>query len=216
MPPWRPARRHDLGTAVNLRQSLVRQTTAQSAFQRLVFAVDERNTSRLALPLVAAYARAWSADLHLLHIEAREPGPASTKAGGALVTGMVKALKQVGVPASGQVHLVDGDSVGAAIARVARHLEADLVVVGSRGRTGLEALLPIGVSHAVAAGLTMPVLVARITPGQRPRPVRVMVAIDASPAADMALADAIRLSRATNAAVRVLHVEASADAPSAP
>jgi nucleotide-binding universal stress UspA family protein len=192
-----------------------RPMTTESVFRRLLFAVDESDASRLALPLVAGYARAWSADLHLLHVRAATAGPASTRAG-AVVADMAAALERAGVAASGQVHIAERESVGAAIAGQARRLGADLVVVGSHGRTGLDALWPIGVSHVVAAELATPVLVARIAPGQRPRPVRVLVGIDASPAADLALADAIRVARPTGAAVRVLHVQEPAAGPSAP
>lgn len=71
----------------------------------------------------------------------------------------------------------------------------------------MDALFTRGVSHEVAAGLSVPVLMVRVAPGQRPRPVRVMVAIDASSTAELALADAVRAARPTDAAVRVLHVE---------
>lgn len=125
----------------------------------------------------------------------------------ALLHDLVSALARTGVPTSGQVHVVDGEPVGAVIARMCRHVEADLVGVGSHGRSGIAALTPVGTSHVVAAELTGPVLVTRVTPGQRSRPVRVMVAIDASPAAETALVDAIRVARPTGAAVRVVHVQ---------
>ncbi|HSR22060.1 MAG TPA: universal stress protein [Candidatus Eisenbacteria bacterium] len=188
--------------------------STDSPFRRLLFAVDGSETSRLALPLVAAYASAWGADLHLLHVHPAAAGPASDDVAGALLSDMVRALERVGIAASGQVHIVDREPVGPVIARLSRHLEADLVVVGSHGRTGLEALLPAGVSHVVAADLATPVLVARAAPGQRPRPGRVLVAIDASPAAELALADAVRVARPTDAAVRVVHVQEPAGARS--
>jgi nucleotide-binding universal stress UspA family protein len=182
--------------------------TDDSPFRRLLFAVDETEPSRRAFPLVAAYARAWRADVHLVHVQLPEDGPASTRASEALVGDMVDALTGVGIAGSGQVHSVGGeDTVGTVIARLARHVAADLVVVGSRGRTGVDALDPIGISHLVAAELTTPVLVARCAPGQRARPARVMVAIDGSAAADLALSDAIRVAAPTDAIVRVLHVQ---------
>lgn len=178
-----------------------------SPFRRLLFAVDETEASRRAFPLVAAYARAWRADVHLVHVQPLEEGP-STRASGALIGDMVQALAQVGVAGGGQVHSVGReDAVGTVVARLARHMEADLVVVGSRGRTGMEALSPVGVSHLAASELTTPVLVVRCAPGQRPRPARVMVAIDGSAAADLALSDAVRVAAPTGAAVRVLHVQ---------
>ena len=176
-------------------------------FRRLLFAVDETDASRRSLPLVAGYARAWGADLHLLHVQPAEPGGAAARSAGALVGDMVEALQRLGLDASGEVHVANDDPVGASIAKLARRVEADLVVVGSRGRAGIEALTPAGVSHAVAAELSTPVLVARVAPGQRPRPVRVVAAIDRTPAADLVLAGAIRVARPTDAAVRVLHVQ---------
>jgi nucleotide-binding universal stress UspA family protein len=185
--------------------------TTESAFRKLLFAVDETDASRLALPLVAAYARAWRSRLHLLHVHAAEVGRASTRTTAAFVGDMVAALEGVGIPTSAQVHVADHDEVGAVVARLSRRMEADLVVVGSRGRHGVDALSPIGVSHVVAAQIATPVLIARPAPGQRPRPGRVLVAVDRSPAAELALEDTIRVARPTDAAVRVLHVQEPPD-----
>jgi nucleotide-binding universal stress UspA family protein len=177
----------------------------------MLFAVDETEPSRAALPLVATFARGWGADLHVLHVHARDGEPARTEAA-ALVTEMVDALSGWGIAAGGQVHIVRrGDPVGAVIARVARMQEADVVAVGSHGRTGLQALLEPSVSHRVATELSVPVLVVRVAPGLRADLQRVLVAIDASPGGELALADAVRAARPVRAIVRVIHVQEPAE-----
>jgi hypothetical protein len=49
--------------------------TTESPFRRLLFAVDDSGASRVATPLVAGYARAWGADLHVLHVRRRARPP---------------------------------------------------------------------------------------------------------------------------------------------
>lgn len=186
--------------------------TTRSGFQRILFAVDETDATRVAVPLVAALARCWAADLHLLHVRM---SPTETAADAeALVTGLVDALDEYGIAAGCQVRVIHEESVGAAIARAARRQEADLVVVGSHGRTGLGALFEKSTSHAAAAELSMPVLVARVSPGLHPRPLRVLAAIDTFPTAKLALTDAVRVARPTSATVRVLHVQDPGDGAS--
>jgi hypothetical protein len=116
---------------------------------------------------------------------------------------MIGAAGRLDVAATGQVLVLGEGTVEAAVAGVARQRESDLVAIGSLEQTALAAILTRTTGHRVASELAASVLVARISPGLRAQPVRIVVAIDASSVADLAVNDAIRAARPTDAAVRV-------------
>ncbi len=80
---------------------------------------------------------------------------------------------------------------GDAADEILAHIELerpDLVLVGSRGRSGLAELLLGSVSHQVAASAEQPVLVARQPRTDSGRmPARLLVLVDGSPAAEVAI-----------------------------
>jgi nucleotide-binding universal stress UspA family protein len=174
-------------------------------FRSVLFAVDGAEESAHAAPLVARYARDWQARLHLLHVHRLDQAGAARDRD-TFVGGMVEAMCDQGVRATGEVRLAGEGDVAATVAHVARLQEVDLVAVGSHGRGGVAGLLLPSVSRDVASGLNTPVLIARVTPGARARSRRLLLAIDASEGADRAVADAIRFARPTGMAVRVVHV----------
>jgi len=175
-------------------------------YQRILFAVDGGAASRDAIPVVAAYARAWGAAVGVFHVRGIDRrGPDAE--GEDLVESFVDAFSKAGVMAGGAVDLVRGENVADAIARVATRDEADLVAVGSRGRSDLGAMFLGSVSHRVALYLDLPVLVVRLAPGAEADVKRVLVAVDGSPASDEAVASATEVARATGAEVHVLHVQ---------
>lgn len=92
---------------------------------------------------------------------------------------------------------VAGGHPDAALSVMARSLEADLLCVGSHGRTGFERLLLGSVAERTTRRATCDVLVAR---GLDPwgGDVRVLVPTDFSSAADRALDLALRLARPAN------------------
>lgn len=101
-----------------------------------------------------------------------------------------------------QQRLVDGFA-DTAIPRAARELGADLVAVGSHGRTGLRRLLLGSVAERVVRLSSSSVLVAR-EPTPHPGYHRVLVPVDFSRAAELALASA-RMLAAPGATVEVMH-----------
>jgi nucleotide-binding universal stress UspA family protein len=91
------------------------------------------------------------------------------------------------------------------IVRAAQTLGADLVCVGTHGRTGLPRLLYGSVAQHVVVHSPVPVLTVR--QDDRPARVRCILApTDFSPAADAALPWADLLARAFNARLVLLHV----------
>ncbi len=113
---------------------------------------------------------------------------------------------QAGLKARGltaDIQLLLG-SAPAILAEAAAQLEADLIVMGSRGLTGFRRFLLGSVAERVVRTAQCPVLIAR--PGERADGGyrRVLVATDFSPGADRALA-AARLLGAPDAQIDLLH-----------
>jgi nucleotide-binding universal stress UspA family protein len=97
--------------------------------------------------------------------------------------------------------IVDNGSPDAAIVRTADEVGATLVVVSSRGATGLDRLLLGSVAERVVRYAHCPVLVAR----PQEKTGRILVATDFSEAADTAVAVAGEEARARGAKVTLLH-----------
>jgi nucleotide-binding universal stress UspA family protein len=175
-------------------------------YSRILFAVDDDDSLAGATPVVAAYARRWRSGIHVLHVHRIDPD-VSSRPGRDLVDQLVKELLSEGVSADGEVLLVQAaENVAGAVARIARREAADLVAIGSRGRTDLGALFLGSVSHAVARGLDVPVLVLRAGCPSAAEPGPVLVAVDGSSASDRALAEAGEVAESFGASVVVLHV----------
>jgi nucleotide-binding universal stress UspA family protein len=175
-------------------------------FQKILFAVGHDAATDAAVPVVGAYARQLEADLHVLHVH--RPGEdATSERVRTMLKRIVERLEALGVHASGEARLSRrAADVPSIIKRAAVDTGADLVVIGSRGRSDLGGLFLGSVSHRVAKGLDLAVLVIRTTPGLYAPPRRVLVATDGSAASDLAVAEAGELSRRTGAALKVLHV----------
>jgi nucleotide-binding universal stress UspA family protein len=84
--------------------------------------------------------------------------------------------------------------------------DAQMLVVGTRGRGGFAGLLLGSVSHQVLAHAPCPVCVVPGGPSTRPAVQRVVVGIDGSPGADAALDWAIAEARLRHAELDVFHV----------
>ena len=93
-----------------------------------------------------------------------------------------------------------------AIRRAARRRRADLVVVGTHGRTGLARVFLGSVAARVLATAPCPVLSVRRDPG-RSYARRLLFATDFSEASRPAWRQALLLARAGGARLRIVHVE---------
>jgi nucleotide-binding universal stress UspA family protein len=177
-----------------------------SMYSRILFAVDDDEALAAAVPVVAAYARRWGAAVRVLHVHRMDssgPGAPCRQ----LVRSVVERLQGQGVRAEGDVRLLHrGESVGSFVARTATNAEADLVAIGSRGRSDLGGLFLGSVSHAVSSGLAAPVLVVRAGSAGAAEPRTVLVAVDGSTASDEAAAEAAEVAASFGAGVHVLHV----------
>jgi nucleotide-binding universal stress UspA family protein len=175
-------------------------------YSRILFAVDDDEALAGAVPVVAAYARKWSAEVSVVHVHRIDPS-AANGAGRELVEAVVDRLRSDGVRAEGEIRLVDhGDRIGPAIASVATREGADLVAIGSRGRSDLGALFLGSVSHDASGGLQLPVLVLRAACTAPAEPSKVLVGVDGTAASDEAVTEAVEIAASFGATVVVVHV----------
>jgi nucleotide-binding universal stress UspA family protein len=127
------------------------------SFRRIVFATDFSPAVREAEALARALARQARATLHLVHVLplASPPGEAAQRLAtieGALGPGL-----------QGVTALLFG-SAARAIVTYARDQGADLIVVGTHGRTGVSRVLMGSVAEAVARLAPCPVLTVPAPP----------------------------------------------------
>lgn len=185
-------------------------------YRRMLFAAAEDEASRGALPFVVAWALLWSASVRVLHVH-RVGRDAAARANGRVVKGAVNELLAAGIAADGEVRLArGGENVADVIVRAAIGAEADLVVVGSRGRSDLGGLFLGSVSHRVAAGLQVPVLVLRASPEAAVPPRRILAAVGGPERSEEAVAEAGGIAGRVGGEVLVLHVREGIAAAGSP
>lgn len=125
--------------------------------RRIVVGVDGSRTSGAALRWATEEARAWSAELVLLHVVAHPTARLWREQGehtGEQVMELAQRIRDQGVSAA--AHVVTGDPAGALLARSAN---ADLLVVGGQGLDNHRGLLLGGVAQECARRARCPVVV---------------------------------------------------------
>ncbi len=190
-------------------------------FQRILVPLDGSRRAEQALPLAARIARASGSTLVLM--QAAWLPPLAT---GALEPAFISpdlfardradiavylarlALSEELKDLPTEREIADGEPA-LAILRAAQRHHADLIVMGSHGRTGLARVLLGSVAGRVAHESRVPVLMVRAatadpekSPHEQPQaehPVQVLVALDGSKQAETALSPAANLSVALSA-----------------
>ena len=153
-------------------------------YGRILFAVEDDEALPAAIGAVAVYAGFWHAQVRVLHAHRIDPASHSGLSNG-LVDAVVERLRAHGLEAEGETQSVKtDDEIPRVVAAVTARIQPDLVVVGYRGRSGVAGLLLGSVSHRIAAGLDVPVLVIRASHTALRAPRKVLVAVDESPASD--------------------------------
>jgi nucleotide-binding universal stress UspA family protein len=131
---------------------------------RILFPTDFSHTGDAALAMATALARDTGATLIIVHVEE----PPIAYGGGEMYYGMPEpALEEIErmlrevKPQDPEVkfehRLISGDP-STAICRLAEEINADLIVMGTHGRTGLSRLLMGSVAEAVVRRAPCPVL----------------------------------------------------------
>lgn len=143
--------------------------------KHIVVASDLSESSHSALETAAFFARTHGATLELLHVFDPSPYvPVALPASGSQLMAQaakemrdtaeksLEELAQVALPGLDvKVVCVRREDAGAAIAEHAKAARADLVIVGSHGRTGLKRVLLGSVAERVVRLAPCPVLVVR-------------------------------------------------------
>lgn len=145
-------------------------------FNRILLATDGSAASESAARVAVALAREHGAALTAVYVVDPYPylGIGATNPMGlhaylstarehaAAAHAKVQAMcKDPGRPVDLRLRLVEDKTAAQGILAAARETDADLVVVGSHGRTGLDSLLLGSVAAKVSALAPVPVLVAR-------------------------------------------------------
>jgi nucleotide-binding universal stress UspA family protein len=144
------------------------------AVRTILHPTDFSERSQYALALACALARDYGARLIIVHVVRLPvvaygegivpPNPEVLRAAAQ------KELDQLLVPVRAERRLEEGDVVGE-ILRVAREVHADLMVLGTHGRTGLRRLLMGSVAEQVVRKAACPVLTVKAPfPETAPQP----------------------------------------------
>jgi nucleotide-binding universal stress UspA family protein len=130
-----------------------------------------------------------------------------------LVDDVVKELIASGVEAKGEVRSSKRGEVDREILASATRIGADLIMLGSRARSGLTGLLFGSVSREIVRSASCPVVIVPTGAMTKVSPKRIVLAIDSRGDANWAVALTIELARAFKAAVEVVCLGGSARPP---
>jgi nucleotide-binding universal stress UspA family protein len=136
-------------------------------FERILLAVNRSASSQRAADAAADIAEKYGAEVVVLHVRERQ----ITRFGGydveqqdgaaEFVEELVRALKDAGVSARGEVQTATTGSVPRVILEAAREQDAGLIVMGSRRLSELDELFLESVTHRLLHLAECPVVVVR-------------------------------------------------------
>ena len=193
-------------------------TSPRIAFKSILFPTDFSTPSERALPFAVRLARAYGATIHMLHV--LPPQPMSCETPDALARTMetqleyaqseVRGLETGLAGISHDVNITRAASVWEAIEESLRTTAADLIILGTHGRTGAEKFLLGSVAEEVFRRSPIPVLTVgpRVNSAvQEPKRFhRILFATDFSPHSLAALPYAIALAQQNRTFLIMLHV----------
>jgi nucleotide-binding universal stress UspA family protein len=141
-------------------------------YQRILVAVDGSHSSDLALQEALKLAKETKAQLHPVHVIDVTPGveggldierlrQAARQEGNDLLNKIASLVVQEGVDAEPAVLEADRRQRSNAIANEAKRWKADLIVMGTHGRTGVARLVLGSVAEEVVRIAVAPVLLIR-------------------------------------------------------
>ncbi len=134
---------------------------------KILLPVDGSDHSSRAVAKAAELARLSGGEVRVFHYQEQEPSKAgvanieASSDAAALVKQTVDDLQGLGINASGEIRAGLYGEAARAILDEASRFDADLIVMGSRGRSDFEALLLGSVAHKVIHYGHSPVLIVR-------------------------------------------------------
>jgi nucleotide-binding universal stress UspA family protein len=136
-------------------------------FAKILLAVDGSPHSSKTLPVAIDLAQKYGAEVTVLHVREFEKYEGSDVDLGppqdaeSLVGETVEALRGGGVEATGEIRRVTPGQTPDEIVRVAAAVQAELIVLGTRGMSELRSLVLGGVANKVVHQAHCPVLLVR-------------------------------------------------------
>jgi len=191
---------------------------ARVSIKNILYLTDFSEASESALPFAMSFAREYGSAVHALHILMPPPyvyaTPESSAAGlAALEDGAVEGMKQIDAQLAGLPHdtAIERDvMIMPRLQRAIRDWHVDLVVLGTRGRTGAQKLMLGSVAEEIFRQSPVPVLTigprTQNQPHNAARFHRVMFATDFSPESMAAAPYAISIAQENQAVLLLLHV----------
>jgi nucleotide-binding universal stress UspA family protein len=170
--------------------------------------LDGSDLGEQAVPVAAALARRTGAELHLVHVHVPLPAEPISVEGLPVIDEHMRSRRReheqayldgararLASGASARIRVLDG-AVAPALAAHARASNAQLLVLTTHGRGGLERAWLGSVADEMSRLSPVPILLVRPEPGTAPAPFRrILVPLDGSPLAEAILDHAIRIAR---------------------
>jgi nucleotide-binding universal stress UspA family protein len=144
------------------------------AYQHILVPVDGSKTAYAAIGQAADLAKAFNSKVTLVevltldpyiaaeYITAKQTNEFIERARGAILTNLAEAkakFSELGLDVETQ--LLEGQVISREIVKAAQTLQADLIIMGSHGRTGIKKLFLGSVAQSVLAEASAPVLIVR-------------------------------------------------------
>jgi nucleotide-binding universal stress UspA family protein len=177
------------------------------SISRILVGVDYSQPGAMAFDRALAISRAHGAQLVAVHAV-----PSSERFGarGAERLALTTKLRRLAEAAGVKLRIsVQHGEPARVILLHARTTAADLIVLGSHQRTGLDRAREASVAERVARDARAPVLVVPASSTRRTAIGSIVVAVDFSAAADRALAHAVALAERAGSRLTLVHVVAS-------
>jgi len=138
-------------------------------YEKILLAVDHSEMSDRAVTAARDLALLSKGEVWVLHLREREMGAKTgvlttdetTEDANAKVAACVEALAQAGVKAHGEVRSTIFGYAAREVVNDAKEIGADIIVMGSRGRSDIAGLLLGSTAHKVIHLSDRPVLVVR-------------------------------------------------------
>ena len=187
---------------------------SHSLIQQLLVPLDQSDFSKQALPIARTFGERLDAGITLVHVlDGRDNAPAADRAAQAL-----GSLEEIAAPLrfdNLDVHsVVRPGEVVRGVNQVAREQRADLMVMCTHGRTGVQRLVLGSVAEALLQTRARPILLVRPDDEADPAPQtfrRIMVALDGSEFSEQSLPYAESIALALGSELVLLSVPEAPD-----